>query len=120
MVLATLGPATCAAAGGANVNDVGEGTGEALALLAAMLVMFCSCFERRLKLGGSEADGRCLRVELARETAVVGGWEDFELLEPRERVEEVEGAWETRRESTGEAGAGRVEAGVSGAVVPEK
>lgn len=32
----------------------------------------------------------------------------------RERVEEVEGAWETQREMAGEAGAGWVENGVSG------
>ena len=46
-----LGPATCAAAWGTNVNDICEGTGETLSLL---LVMFCSCFGRRLKLGASE------------------------------------------------------------------
>jgi hypothetical protein len=53
---------------------------------------------------------------LARETEADGGREDLDDLE---RTEEVEGAWDTRREMTGEAGAGRVEDGVSnGLVVP--
>jgi hypothetical protein len=54
-----------------------------------------------------ELEGRCFLVELERETGVDGGREDLE------RAEEVEGASDTRREITGEAGAGRVEEGVS-------
>jgi hypothetical protein len=109
------------AVGGANAKDVGEGTGEKFAIML-MLVIFCNWLESRLKLGVEESalelelDVCCFRVELVRETEADGGREDREDID---RAEEVDGAWETRREMAGEAGAGRVEEGVSsGLLVP--
>jgi hypothetical protein len=118
-VVLTVAPAACVAVGGTKAKEVGEGTGEALVfrLVIFRLVMLCSWLESRLKLGVGESvlelelEERCFRVELARETEADGGREDLEDLE------RTEGAWETRREMAGEAGAGRVEEGVSSGLV---
>lgn len=56
-----------------------------------------------------------LRVELVRDTAVEEGRDERDDLE---RVEAVEGAIETRRETAGEGGAGRL--GVRSSGGPDK
>ena len=115
--------------GGRNVYDVGEGKALLVVIFVMLIVViFCSWPESRVKLGvgwsvlefefevgllgllelelGLE-EGCCFLVEFARETEVEGGREDLE------RIEEVEGALEARREMAGDAGAWRVEEGVS-------
>lgn len=69
---------------GTKVNDVGEGTGKealfVLGLLALTVILviflFCSCFDRRLKLGmdaKKEIEGWCLRIRCRVHLYAVGG-----------------------------------------------